>query len=76
MNSAMQTAFDTAAGFNASYVATGIVLVVAGVAYVWGANAVRALLAAVMHNPAEVPKGTKYVIRVVVLLMVLTYLLS
>lgn len=76
MQQEMETAFNTAAGFNSSYVETGIVLIVGAVAYLWGANAIRALLSMVMHQPTEMPRGSRYVIRVAILLAILTYLLS
>lgn len=76
MTPAMESAFNAGSGFHSSYVFTAVVLIAAGIAYVWGANAVRMLFGHVMKRPADLPRGTQYVFRVVILLMVITYLFS
>lgn len=76
MQQGMETAFNTAAGFNSGHVATGIILIVGAVAYLWGSNAIRSLLSMVMNQSTEMPRGTRYVIRVAILLAILTYIMS
>lgn len=72
----MASAFQAASGFSPSHISTGVILIVAAVAYLWGAHAVKGMLSLVMYKPTELSKGAKYSIRVIVLLMLLTYLLT
>lgn len=76
MNADMDIAFNAAAGYDPGAISLGIVLIVAALVFLWGSNAVRALLTDLMHQPMQMGRNTRFVLRVVIIISILLYFLS